>query len=643
MRYFMLLTLFVLLLVGCGSSPAETTSIASPLAPIATTVVTATPEPAETPTPTPEPLTAAAIFELLSPSMAYIKVASSSGSGALLEDGYILTNAHVIWPYNAANITFPDGSVFEDVPLVAQDTLRDIALLGPIDTDLPPINFVDGESAVVGGGILLIGYPGERGRSPEPTLSQGLISRIREWEEGGITFFQTSSAVAGGQSGGIAVTLDGDVIGLSGHRFTEANFGLIASAADLNPLVTKLIADAGGLVNDPRELRTIDSQRFDMSTSKNSRAYRLVATPDSPVEISIEGPDNVNLGAYYPDGTEVVFADDTLVGKETIRFTMPSDGIPIFVIANYLGNFTGRFAITSNQPLVEIVDLDDGMPVNIGGSYTGTIHYPYDNDLLIILLDEGEEVTVRVDTIGFDPVLAIDSKAGIESFVGDNDTGGGLFGVNPELTYKAPRSGTVNAFVFDLSGTGAGSSYTITVSEPYEGAPTPMSPKPTPTPIAAAVGQMRLYDNPILPFTFEVPFDFETGVNNPICNGYDSSKQPGVCLTDAPYGMSGTVIMAVSENADQLGLEELTLDKYVSLIRMILERNPQVIIANERRIETVDGDPAVLLELTTPDTETKMLRFIHVQHEREANSLSIFYDASQQEMIDYIINTYHPR
>lgn len=127
-------------------------------------------------------------------------------------------------------MTFPDGTKVEDAPLLAQDTLRDIAVLGPIDVDLPPVTFAGDESLAVGGDILLIGYPGESDEAPQPTLSEGLISRVREWEQGGLTFFQTSSAVAGGQSGGIAVLPGGEPFGLSGHRFTEANYGLIAAA-----------------------------------------------------------------------------------------------------------------------------------------------------------------------------------------------------------------------------------------------------------------------------------------------------------------------------------------------------------------------------------------------------------------------------
>lgn len=645
MRIIGFLLVFALLLVGCGQAAEPETSDAT-AAPVTATIaptVTRTPPPSDTVTPTSEPLTAGDIFARLSPSVAYIATSSGSGSGALLAGGYVLTNAHVVWPYDAADITFPDGTTFEATPLVARDALHDIALLGPLDVDLPPITFADGESAIVGSDVLLIGYPGESDRAPQPTLSEGLISRVREWEDGGITFFQTSSAVAGGQSGGIAISPDGEAIGLSGLRFTEANYGLVASAVDLMPFIDEMIASASEDAGDLAEPKTKDSARFTLSAADDKIAYRIAGPPETQVEISVEGPGDIGLDAYYPDGQVLAHADDTSTGKETLRFKLPPTDVPIFFVVTYKDYSTGRFALTSNQPLIEIFELDDGRPVNIDDSYIGTIDFPFDSDAMIILLDEGEEVTVGVDTIGFDPVLVIDGRVGRDNYVGDNNSGGGLFGVNPELTYKAPNSGTVNAFVIDLSGTGAGSAYTISVKTPYEGAPTPMSPAPTPTPIVAVVGPMRLYDDPILPFTFEVPVNFEQNNGGQFCRLMALGGPEGACLGEVPLSTSDLGIFAFSEDTVQLGIGELTLEEYVSIIRKSMDSNPAITRVSEHPVETAAGDPAIVLEISGAEERFKLQRFIHVSGRRVANNLYFTYDLSQQEMVDYIISTYRVR
>ena len=81
------------------------------------------------------------------------------GSGVLIEGGYILTNAHVIWPFEKARVVFPNGIEFLDVPLVNSDLLGDLAVLGPLDTGIEPLALVDGEALVTGSEVFLIGYP----------------------------------------------------------------------------------------------------------------------------------------------------------------------------------------------------------------------------------------------------------------------------------------------------------------------------------------------------------------------------------------------------------------------------------------------------------------------------------------------------
>jgi len=78
------------------------------------------------------------------------------------------------------------------------DLLGDLAVIGPIETDISPTTLVDGEDLVIGSEVFLIGYPGEVEELPQPAISRGLISRKREWEAIGMTYFQTDAAIAGG-------------------------------------------------------------------------------------------------------------------------------------------------------------------------------------------------------------------------------------------------------------------------------------------------------------------------------------------------------------------------------------------------------------------------------------------------------------
>jgi hypothetical protein len=67
------------------------------------------------------------------------------GSGVLVEGGYIITSHLFVWPYSAMRVTFPDGSAFEDVPVLNFDPLSGLAVLGPIDAPALPLKLADGE------------------------------------------------------------------------------------------------------------------------------------------------------------------------------------------------------------------------------------------------------------------------------------------------------------------------------------------------------------------------------------------------------------------------------------------------------------------------------------------------------------------
>ena len=86
--------------------------------PTETPTITRTPtaSPTATVTPSPTQPTTAGIFARLAPSIAFVEVASGSGSGVLIEGGYVLTNAHVVWPFEHVRVVFGDQSEYLKVP-----------------------------------------------------------------------------------------------------------------------------------------------------------------------------------------------------------------------------------------------------------------------------------------------------------------------------------------------------------------------------------------------------------------------------------------------------------------------------------------------------------------------------------------------
>lgn len=219
-RYRNLAALLVVLILGaCAESAVPATTSA--------------------PTTTIPSITRAEVYRRVSPSIAFVDTPIGSGSGILIEGGYVVTNQHVVWPYKSIRVVFPDGTELQDVPVVAWDFMRDLAVLGPVEVSANPLRLEDGEGMVSGEELLMVGYPIEVESTPQATITSGILSRVRQWEKGEVTLFQSDAAIAGGQSGGALLDAKGRVIGIT--TFSASDFGLALSTADIAPFVKELI------------------------------------------------------------------------------------------------------------------------------------------------------------------------------------------------------------------------------------------------------------------------------------------------------------------------------------------------------------------------------------------------------------------
>ncbi|RRA90407.1 trypsin-like peptidase domain-containing protein [Paenimyroides viscosum] len=137
-----------------------------------------------------------------------------TGSGVIIsEDGYIVTNNHVIQNASELEITLNDNRTFK-AKLIGTDSKMDIALL-KIDTNekLPFTVFADSDAINVGDWVLAVGNP----YNLTSTVTAGIVSaKARNLSENGIqSFIQTDAAVNPGNSGGALVNGNGELIGIN--------------------------------------------------------------------------------------------------------------------------------------------------------------------------------------------------------------------------------------------------------------------------------------------------------------------------------------------------------------------------------------------------------------------------------------------
>ena len=203
-----------------------------------------------------EPLTAQEVYRRLNPSVVTVNCQAgdglySVGTGVIFsEDGYLITNYHVIRGGKSCFVTLDTGAVL-DVLYVAGDEESDLAVLKISDEvldlrePLPVAPFGDSELLVVGDPVYAIGSP----RRLQGTLTNGIISAIdRDIEVEGrtMTLLQTNAALNSGNSGGPLINEQGRVIGINVAKFMSGRdsvegLGFAIPTAQLERIINDLL------------------------------------------------------------------------------------------------------------------------------------------------------------------------------------------------------------------------------------------------------------------------------------------------------------------------------------------------------------------------------------------------------------------
>ncbi|MEP7277095.1 MAG: trypsin-like peptidase domain-containing protein [Bacteroidota bacterium] len=143
----------------------------------------------------------------------------ASGSGAIIsEDGYIVTNNHVIDGANDINVTLSNQKSFK-AKLVATDPSSDLAIIKIEAKGLPFLLYGNSDDVQVGQWVLAVGYP----LTLEATVTAGIISakgrtldiNRRQSKSPIESFIQTDAAVNPGNSGGPLINTEGKLIGIN--------------------------------------------------------------------------------------------------------------------------------------------------------------------------------------------------------------------------------------------------------------------------------------------------------------------------------------------------------------------------------------------------------------------------------------------
>ncbi len=176
------------------------------------------------------------------------RVERSLGSGVIIsQDGYIITNNHVIDGADKILVSLPENSKEYEAKLIGKDPKSDIAVIKIQSNNLPFLSFANSSDVLVGDVVFAIGNPFGVGE----TVTQGIVSAlnksgigINDYEN----FIQTDASINPGNSGGALVDSRGALVGINTAILsrTGGNHGIgFAIPSDMAKRIAIALIDKG--------------------------------------------------------------------------------------------------------------------------------------------------------------------------------------------------------------------------------------------------------------------------------------------------------------------------------------------------------------------------------------------------------------
>ena len=304
-----------------------------------------------------------------------ISSGTSAGSGFILtENGYIVTNHHVIEGATAIKVTTYGGTVYDAV-LVGSDAANDVAVVKVEAEGMPAVTVGSSSDLVVGDQVVAIGNPlGEL----TSTMTAGYISAMNRdvtTEGRTINMIQTDAAINSGNSGGPLFNMKGEVVGITTAKYSGAS----ASGATIEGIGFAIpIDDVIGMVNDL------------VTYGYVTGAYLGVLVSDMNAEAAAYY--NLPMGAYVQEVTPGYCAETAgLQAKDIIIALGEYEVRNISGLTRALRNFEAGDTTTitvcrggeeivltitlDEKPAATLNPVDSGVPMPENGSYEEWYNY----------------------------------------------------------------------------------------------------------------------------------------------------------------------------------------------------------------------------------------------------------------------------
>ncbi len=336
------------------------------------------------------PLTAEGVTNRVAPSVAFVLTQQGTGSGVVVRDGLLVTNAHVVWPDRTVSLVFRNGATFQG-RVLAVDPFADLAVVDISRLANRPDPLPQGaiEDLDMGSQLWIVGYPLPDEFTPEPSLDSGAVLGTTEWDFSGVSWFTVDAPAIGGQSGGAVVDTYGRLVGIStfGSRETMTSIAI----DDVMDRVDELIRTD--------EVRGLEPRLIPHSGARRTLEVELDGTWDQELfvgwlpeslDVEVAAPNrNVKLAARTIAGIEVA------AGQGEIGF-QPGGAFPVILAAEAEQQIA--IDLAGSLPFIRFADPDHGKSLERRGITAGVYDLGRDRDYFYLELAADDRVTVTIES-----------------------------------------------------------------------------------------------------------------------------------------------------------------------------------------------------------------------------------------------------
>ena len=239
---------------------------------------------------------------------------TSSGSGFIIsDDGYVVTNRHVVEGATDVTVTLSTGDEYT-AKVIGSDSLNDVALLKVEATGLPAVKLGSSDKLAIGDMVCAIGNPLG---SLTATLTVGYVSgkdRQVTTDNSTINMIQTDCAINSGNSGGPLFNMYGEVVGITSAKYS----GTTSSGASIEGISFAIpIDDVMSIIDDLQEYGYVTGAYLGVTvTDTDAAAAKLYGMPTGAYVNSVEDGGAADRAGVQPKDI-IIGLGDTDISNRT--------------------------------------------------------------------------------------------------------------------------------------------------------------------------------------------------------------------------------------------------------------------------------------------------------------------------------------